>query len=225
MPKQIKDESGADQTVYEEAELEEQRLAAIEKYKEDHPEDTATIEERDELKTKLAEAERLLAGGGNKDYNFQKLEREKNELLAKLQGVDKTIEDAVGKVRSEFTGNALETAVSALAGDDQELAKKVRYHFDKSLAAVETKTPAEFKKKVQDAYMLAAGKPIDESAMNAAAFGSGSGSGGGPGGNSGGGGHDNKDVSPEVKAMGLKHFGITDEDWKKHDKRDFSTTK
>lgn len=225
MPKQIKGEDGAEETVYSQAELDAQHDAAIEKYKEEHPEDSAILTERDELKTKLEEAERLLAGSGDKTYNFKKLEQEKTELAAKLANIDKTIDERVNAVRNEFTANALETAVSSLAGDDQELAKKLKFHFEKTLAAVQPKTPAEFKKKVQDAYMLAAGKAAEESAMNTAVIGSGSG-GGMPGGGSGGGNSNaSKDVAPEVKAMGLKHFGITDDDWKKYDRRDFSTTK
>jgi len=208
MPKKITDsETGEEMEVFSPEEIEEREVAAkeaaVEQYKTEHPDNSEEIEKlQEELKTATEE----LGKEKNKDKNFGKLREAKEEIEKKLA-------DAIGGVEKKFEDRDLSAAIGSLTNGDDELAKKAKHHFEKTLAAVVTKTPEEFAAKVQDAMLLARGPQ-----------------GGGTGGafHSGGAGmRTSKPVGEPLSAAAAevaKKMGITAEDAKKYGGTEFSKT-
>lgn len=220
MSKKIKNEQGEEEEVFSQAELDQHKADALEEHKRANPDRSVEL---DAMKAELESKEAELAAIGSKDHNFELLRKQKNEIEKRIKDGEERAIAEVNKVRSEMSNTALEAAVQGLAGEDVELAKKVRFHFNETLKSVSVANTEEFKKKIQQAYLLAAGVQASPSALGGNVYGSG---GAGPGaGNARPGARKGGAISPEIVAMGKSRFGLTDEDFKKYDVQDFSTTK
>ncbi len=221
----VKQEDGTEveQEVFTDAEVKERETAALDQWKKDHP-------DQGEAMTKMQEdlriaKEALEAVGGDKGQNFIALRTKVQQMEDAIKNSKNEALAEVNKVRDEMSGAALDAAVQGLAGEDAELAKKVRFHFETTLKSVVAKDKAELTRKIQQAYLLAAGREPDPNILSGAMYGSGgAGPGAGAGGGSGGGSPRNP-IKPELVEMGKKYFGLSDDDFKKFDKRDFSRTK
>jgi hypothetical protein len=216
----IKNDKGEEVEVFTQAELDAQKTAALDEYKTANPDRSSEL---NDLKSELESKEAELLALGSKDHNFSLVRKQKEELEAKIkQGEDRALAE-INKVRSDMSNTALEVAVRGLAGEDAELAKKVRFHFSETLKSVTANNSDEFTKKIQQAYLLAAGVQAAPNALGGAIYGSG---GAGPGAGAGSGQQRRGGaIKAEVLEMGKRHFGITDEDVKKYDNQNFSHTK
>jgi hypothetical protein len=212
MPKTITDpETGEEIEVYTSTELEERQNAAkeeaIEAYKQEHPDNAEEIER---LQKELEENKLALDKEKSKDKNFSELRKTKDELEKKLS-------EAIGGVKKEVNDEKITEAIGKLANGDEELAKKIKFHFDNTLAAVNPKNIEERNKKVQDAYLLARGADGAGAAGQGNPF------------SSAGAGMPKPKVNTQPLPAHLstvaEKMGITAEDVKKHDKQDFSNTK
>jgi hypothetical protein len=130
----------------------------------------------EEAKIELEQAKADMAKNGDKDKNFKTLretkenkEKEVEELKAKMTG----LETEVAKVRTETAEHKLDEAIRMVAGDDVEMAKKVKYHFN-SFAGV-PETDEKFQERLNSATILATGG-APRSKPTGGAFGSGKGS-------------------------------------------------
>lgn len=205
MPKEIENEDGTKETVYTQQELDDIKNQEIETYKNEHPDKT---EEITKLQKELEDTKELLSKKDDKDKNFSELRTKVKELETQLDQ----------KVQKGINENTATMAIDSLSDGDDELKKKIKFHFETSLKAVEPKTPEEMSKKVQDAYMLATGTKPSGAGIPGFIIGSGSG-------NQPKFKQENKsDLKPEVKDL-AKKMGLSEEDCKKFDKQDFSTTK
>lgn len=223
MPKIIKnEENGTEETVYTAEELETQKNEALEQYKADHPDQADRITE---LQSELETAQKALEDGGPSGSNFKILRQKVETLTGEITKVKNDAIAEINKVRIDMSSTALDVAIKGLAGEDAELAKKVKLHFNETLKSVPAANTEEFQKKLQQAYLLAAGVQPDPSALSGAIYGSG-GAGPGAGGSPADGGtRKTNAIKPEVVEMGKKYFGLSEDDFKKYDKRDFSRTK
>ena len=214
MPKTIKnEETGEDEELYTpeevDAEKEKVRTEAIDNYKKENPDKTeeleTTVKERDEIKVELEKLK-------GKDMNFGNVRKIIDDLTKRLDEKDKFIE---GQIKSGLQTAAVDTAIDEMAAGDEEMKKKIKFHFDTTLAAVKITTAEELKNKLNQSYQLAGGVPA-----NAMPGGGAMGSGGAyPGKRKVSG----SPLSPATKEV-AKKVGITDEDIKKYDKQDFSPT-
>jgi hypothetical protein len=223
MPKTIKnEETGEDEVVYSKEELDAQRDEATQEYIDAHPDQAEKVTE---LEANLVKAQEDLAKANDKSGNFSNLRKLKEDAEKALADFKKDTDTKIEGIRTDMSNTALEAAIKGLAGEDVELAKKVRFHFSETLKAVSSKNTEEFTKKVQQAYLLAAGREVSPGQMSGAIYGSG-GAGPGAGFQSGAGaGAKGKPIDPRVVEMGKKYLGLTDDDFKKYDKQDFSHTK
>lgn len=210
MSQKIKQEDGTEIEVFTTEELEEAKTSAIE------TNNQTRAQEIDKLATELKAKEEELVKLKGKDLNFSNL-REINDRLTKEVGDLKTqISIAIGGVKKDIETEAVTTAITSLAGDDKEVEKKIKFHFETTLKAVEPKNKEELNKKIQDAYLLATGEQVTPLVV--------------PGTFSSAGAGINRPkinqtpLSPAAVEVGKK-MGITDEDVKKYDKQDFSKTK
>ncbi len=159
----IKNEDGTEQEVFTADELETQRQDAIETYKTEHPEMTAEqatqVAELDSVKKQLADAQEALAkGDGPNGKNFAALRGVVDILQKKVDTLEKSTTDKVAGLEGMINEDKLNEAITNLVGDDAELAKKVKDAFSGTLKGMEVKTLADFVAKVNNAYLLAAGK-------------------------------------------------------------------
>lgn len=219
MPQTIKKEDGTEETVYTQEELDAERNAAVDEYKAANPVDAA---EHERLKADLEKVTKELEAVGSKDRNFAQLRQAKEAVEEALRKSEEKMAAEIGKIRSEMSQTALDAAVRGLAGEDPELAKKVRFHFTETLKGVSGTTPEEFKQKIQQAYLLATGVQPNPAVLSGAMYGSG---GAGPGAGSMPAARRGQPLKPELVDMGKRYFGLTEDDFKKYDKQDFSTTK
>lgn len=216
----VKNDQGEEieQEVFTPEEVEAQR----EQWKKDHPDQS---QELTKLQEDLKLAKQALEGAGDKGENFAALRASVQRLEGELKKKSDESNSAINQVRTEMSEAALDAAVQGLAGEDAELAKKVKFHFSETLKGVAVKNKQELTRKIQQAYLLAAGREPDPNALSGAMYASG---GAGPGANGsvgGSGGNSRTSLKPELVEMGKRYFGLTDDDIKKFDKQDFSRTK
>ena len=203
MSQMIKGEDGNEIEVFTPEEVEAQRLQAIEDYKAENPDKTGELSE---LQVKLKEVEGKLASVGDKDQNFANLRKAKEDAEKKvadiLAGVDEKITKAKTEVLEGVMKDHYNETLGALAGEDEELKKKIEFNF-KRLGDVAA-TKQEISKKLTDAYALSTTR---EDGVSSSVYSSG-----------GVGKLHIKPVtklSDDEKALGAK-FGITEADIKKH---------
>ena len=170
-------------------------------------EKTAAEDKIKTLEEEVTKAKAAINGAGDGDDD-----KEKNivVLRKKLQDTESALED-MKKVNdgrwSSLEGDRISSAITSVAGKDEELAKKIRHHFEKTLAAVEVKTAEDFQKKMASALKLSTDAPAGADPLRVAAG----------GGSFSAGGHSTepKVFSDSVKNVGKK-MGISEEDYKKY---------
>lgn len=216
MPQTIKKEDGSEETVYTENEIKEReetaRTEAIDNYKKENPDKSDEITR---LQTDLATAQEDLKKYESKDTNFGNLRKIKDDLEEKVKNLTSTIDE---KVKEGIQSQSVEQSIQNLAGGDEETEKKIKYEFEVTLSGVKPKTQAELTKKIQDAYRLATGETMPASVSGGILA-------------SGGAmvprmkSKQAGNLKPEVVDFGKRKFGLSEEDIKKYDKQDFSSTK
>ena len=175
---------------------------------------------QEELKAKEQELENAkaeLEKYKNKDLNFSNLRQQKEAAEAKVEELTKEMEAKANEVNEKIDSVKKEVfegvmkdhyndTIKALVGDDEELLKKVEYHYNR--LADTAKTKDEVTSKLQDAWVLAT-KKEDTGVLNTAVISSG--------------GvkplkiNTNTEFSAEEKQL-AGSFGLSEEDLKKYGK-------
>lgn len=147
-------ESGAEIEVYTPEEIEEQKKAAVEEYRKTDP---AIKELSDKLKAKDEELAKLT----DKDFNFKQVREQVETLKAEKAETLKKMDEKVAEIAMSIQTTAYNEIVADLAGNDEELAKKIKFNYDRLTDKAETKE--EIRKKAEEAYFLATKRtpPID----------------------------------------------------------------
>lgn len=228
-------ETGKEEEVFTQEEVNTATEAAsgkaVEKYKEDNPDKAKELEEaQKEAQTEKTRLEGLLKEANEKlenlpegDKNWAEMRQTVKDLTTKLGETNAGIEEKINVVTQGATDSKLELVAESLGGDDEEIRKQIKHHFNTTLKSVEHKTLEQFKDKVRQAYLLATGGSADENRVGPAVISAAGGAvvrptvpaAGGTG----------KKLSSEVVDLGKKHFGLTDKDYEEHDKQNFSDTK
>jgi uncharacterized phage infection (PIP) family protein YhgE len=227
MPKKIRTEEGEELEVYTQEEIDNARDNAIEEYKQENPGNAEEVKKlQEQLDTKTEELENAKAQFedlDDKDKNFAKMREKVKKLEQENENLTKRIDETVGSIQNKFETNQLSNTISQLAGNDEELAKEIKEHYENTLKGVKVEKPEDFEKKVKHAYTLATGRRIEESqsqgsqpfnvgqtpgAINPMRIGNSANKKGGEG------------ISDEAKDMARNRLGLTDEDIEKYDKPD-----
>lgn len=171
MPKTIKNDEGEDEEVYTADELQAERDGAVEKYKEENPDKSDEVEK---LQEDLKKATEALEKADDKGKNFNALRKAKEDAEKKVADILAGVDEKIGKVKNEVLEGVnkdhYNDTVAALAGDDEELKKKIEFHY-KRLTNDPSSTKGEITAKLKDAYTLATGQASD--GMGASVYGSG----------------------------------------------------
>ena len=172
----------------------------------------------EEYAIKEKELNDKIKGYESKDFNFKALreakEDDKKKMLEKLSDTERKLYDEqehnrkeIDDLKGSLVRENMDTAIDALCKDDEELKKKVKANFD--ILNIEVKTKKDMVEKVQKAYNMS----VDPSVRNPVQGVSGST-------NIGDIGRTEKPVlTPDQKEIGKKHFGLSDEDYKKYGKK------
>lgn len=165
-------------------------------------------EEVKKLQEDLDASKKELEGLSDKDHNFKQLREKVTGLETKLSDSQKAIDEANKKALEGMQAplnEAKDITVKSLSEGDEELKKKIEFHFDR--IKDETLTVEQMKKKVRDAYLLATEKSVDVSGQVISSAGAGV--------------HipttPKKEMTSELKNLAGK-FGVSDDDIKKFDK-------
>lgn len=153
----IKDENGDDVEVYTAAELEEQKQAALEEFKTNNPDKT---EELEELQKELDKKDAELAKANEKGSNFAKLRAEQKKIE---EDIDSKISSAKREVIESVMKDHFNETMKSLAGEDEELRKKIEFNYKRLGDNPVTKD--EISSKLRDAYLLAS-KTSDDGVNN-----------------------------------------------------------
>lgn len=189
---------------------------AVEAYKKDHPDQSEAIEG---LKTQLTEAQQAVkaaeekleaaqSGGGDdddKDGQVKRLETEVQDAKKKLTEATDALTRKVDGIQETAIGDIKSDALKALTGDDEELRKKVLFHYDRF--AEKPTSKEKIVAQMAEAYTLATGNKPTPGMLD------GRSSAGGKGDGPDRQGPDNEtDNSKEIR----KALGVTDEQRKKY---------
>ena len=152
----------------------------------------------EELAAKLEE-QRVAEAAKNadKDKNFEELRKQKEEAEQKL-----TAKEQADKTKET------NQAVDALAQNNKELADKIHHHLKRFEA--EIKTPEDFQRVLNDAYVLSAGQQVPDALQDVV-------SSGGSKGGKGGGGSGKLPISQDAMNVAGK-MGLTEDEIKEANK-------
>ena len=209
MPQNITDSSGEEIEVFTSEELEQQKEEALTQYKEDNPDKTEEMEalqkERDEAKEKEEELQKQLDGELDKDKNFANLRKQKDEAEEKSKDMESRIDEKVATAKTEILEQNVEDykkdQLNELAGDDEELKKKIQFHYDSFKDASTSKE--DVSSKLRASWTLATAN--DRTEVQGSAFSS--------GGASGVKIKADNNFTPEEKGLGTK-LGLEEKDLK-----------
>lgn len=144
----ISDSTGADIEVYTAEELEAQKTAALEEFKNT---------EYEGARSALAKAEEELAKLKDKDLNFGNVRKQKEAAEKKVEELKNEIDTKIATAKKEVldtvTLDYKNETIATLAGGDDELKKKIEFHYNRLNDPAGTKE--EIAKKLTDAYALA----------------------------------------------------------------------
>lgn len=171
MPQIIQNELGEDVEVYTADEIAAQKEAAIEEYKQSNPDKG---EEVTALQAELATANEALKKFENKDLNFGNLRTQKEAAEKKVEELTAQIDTKIDTAKKEVLESVLQDhyadTLKSLAGDDEELQKKIEFHYKRLADPASTKT--DVTKKLTDAWVLAT-KPEEPNALTSTVISSG----------------------------------------------------
>jgi hypothetical protein len=169
-----------------------------------------------ETQTKLADAEAKLVeatkqieqfNGSDKGQNMAALRTAKEAAENAVEELKKGLVTGIEDLRKRLDENELDKALITVAQGDEELAQKVKAEYLRIVKPDDN--DEEKRKKMGDAYRLAAGYSPSPSVLGRVL-----GSGGAPNTVASGGGA----AKPELVEFGRK-FGLTEEDFKKYGKK------
>ncbi len=209
----IKNENGEEIEVYTSAEVEERTKAAaeeakgkaLEEYKAQNPDKGEEVEK---LKNILTETEKKLqealdAGGDEKNPQIIRLRQERDEAKKNAESAVKGLEVKLEQFRKEYIGDAKTDWLNKLSNGNEDLKKKIEYHFDNYRSSAVTKKDIEERMTV--AYQLATGNKPTPGFLDGKTSGGDRGLGGYAGAGA------TKELTPNQKAIGAV-LGITDKD-------------
>lgn len=130
----VKQEDGTEIEAYTKDELESQRNEAVENAKKEAL--TAYETEKAELANKLKEAEEALNKTGDKEFNFGQLRKSVEELKRKSEESEKAWKEKVTTLESSLNEKELREAIKSYSNGDEEMEKKIRFHFNESLGSI-----------------------------------------------------------------------------------------
>lgn len=221
----IQDNQGNEIEVYTQEELEkkleeattsaseEAAKAAIEKYKEENPDQTEKVSK---LQKDLEDANKKLeeAGGGEEEKEgdteqVKRLRRERDEATKALQEFQENTDSKIEGLRKDLIGDAKDEIVAALAMGDEDLKKKILSEYDSFKDNPTTRSA--IKEQMDKAYRIVTGSTPTPGVLDNL---------GGGGGYKGSHQHHTSDKNgyqdnDNRKAMRTA-FGISEEDIKKH---------
>lgn len=158
------DEQGNEIETYTAEELEAQKVAAAEEAK----------AEAEKAKAELAEAAEKLSKLSDKDFNFAEVNRQKKEAEKRAEEAVRSIDEKLALHKKEILEGVQQehfgAVLASLSGGDEELKKKIEFHYGRLSDPAATKE--EVTKKLTDAYTLATRKE-DGGALNTAVISSG----------------------------------------------------
>jgi len=183
-------------------ELQAQKDAAIEEFKQANPDKSSELEI---LQSQLREKEDELVKLRGKDTNFENLRKQKNAAEKAAEELRREIDEKIGAVKKEVLDGVMKDhyneTIGVLAGNDEELKKKIEFHYNRLQDSAVTKD--EVSKKLRDAWVLAT-KLDDPGALNSSVISS--------GGVSKLNIKNTQKFTPEEKAIGAK-FGLSEKDF------------
>ena len=131
---------------------------AKEETKADYEVDIQDLQSKlDEKEQELKQAQEELAKAGNKDHNFKNLRDKKEEKegeVAELKNQISELKQTFEKQSSQSKDNWLTTSIEKIAGDDKDLAEKIRFHYDQFVVPQED-TLQKQEQRLKSAYTLA----------------------------------------------------------------------
>lgn len=176
--------------------------------------DKAKADTEAELTEKLKKTEEELEKLRDKDHNFENLrkktdtkEKEEDELTKKIAELEGKIEEARGSGTKVFLDSVKDKAIKLLAGTDAELEKKIRSEYE--ILNLPGENEDQINDRVRRAYLLAAEGNVNHDTLRGSMV---------PPQGSGRAVGSTKEgdlPSEEVRTMGARNFGLTDEDFKK----------
>ena len=171
MSRIITDSAGVQIEVFTPEEIEADKQAAIEKYKEDNPDKSDEI---DSLQAELKNKEEELTKLKNKDFNFANLRSQKETAEGKIEEIKKEIDTKIESAKKEVLESVMKDhyneTLKILASEDEEFKKKIEFNY-KRIQDIPT-TKEELTKKLTDALALAT-KPENLDALNVSVISSG----------------------------------------------------
>jgi seryl-tRNA synthetase len=192
--------------------LEEEKSALTEKYEAEKAqalERVGAIEaEKKALEEKIKTAQGQGDGDGgssDKDTNLANLRKKLEETTTALDAERNANKEKFSSIEND----KIDQEIRAIAGDDEELAKKIRYNYDNVLTGFKASTNDQIKEKVANATKLSVVNLSGPDPISVAING---GSRGAPAGGRTG---DNKGFRPNEVAIGQK-LGISDQDRAKY---------
>lgn len=143
--------------------------------------------------------------GGDKDVNLANLRKKLEDTTSALEAERKLNAERF----SAIEGQSLQQEIDSIAGNNADLAKKIRYNYDNVLTGMKSGTREEMRAKIASAYRLSVPVSDTPDALSIAISGGNRGAG-----NVSGTGTDKKFTPKEVAAGRM--FGITDQDRAKY---------
>lgn len=154
MSKTVTDTDGQEIEVFSQEEIESQKQAAVEEYKQANPDNKDDL---DKALADLKEKEEQLAKLSDKDLNFTKLREQKDAAEKKIDALAKEVDVKIGAAKKEVLEGVMKDHYSetlkGLSGDDAELQKKIEYQYKRLQDSAASKD--EVSKKLRDAWVLA----------------------------------------------------------------------
>lgn len=156
------------------------------------------------LEADLKKANEALEAADGKDKNFEALRKAKDAAETKLKEFETGVGAKLADIEKRLSGTGVDEAIATLSEGDEEMAKKIKFHFDRISKSEDT--DADRKQKLVDATTLAKGSRPSPSLLTGIL-----------GSNSGYSPNDMKDkdgenvIKPELAGM-AKKFGISDKD-------------
>ncbi len=162
----------------------------------------------EDLKSQLDQANKDLEELKNddKNKNFENLRKSKKAAEDKVAELEGKINNEIGGLKNMIVAKELDQNIKVLADGDEELAKKIKLHYDEMLKPEDDEKKRN--EKLGQAYVLATGGKPNNDVMKDVISGA-----GGPNKNPG----SNKGFSPDLVGLGAK-LGLSPEDFKKYGK-------
>lgn len=166
---EIIEKDGEDVEVFTREEIDAEMANAVaEKEEEINTIKTQNEEATKALEEQITAKDEEIKNVGSKDYNFKKLNEQKEALEERLGKERTETDEKIDSIKKEFSDNSLTDKINKLANGDQETAKKIKFYYDKH------SSEEDFEKRLEAATILA-GVPAGDTGIPGDAFSSGAG--------------------------------------------------